>query len=76
MVLESLRKVLEPLVIASNLTWLVFRSAFDMVTQPEQIEQCVNDPHEFFAYMLKKVCAQLAVGYYLGLRFSNMRANL
>lgn len=56
MVLESLRKVLEPLVIASNLTWLVFRSAFDMVTQPEQIEECVKDPHAFFAYMLKTVC--------------------
>ena len=56
MILESLRKVVEPLVVASNLTWLVFRSAFDMITDPAQIEECVKDPHAFFAYMLKQVC--------------------
>ena len=61
MILESLRKVLEPLVVASNLTWLVFRSAFDMITDPAQIEECVKDPHAFFAYMLKKVC-ELPIG--------------
>lgn len=61
MVLESLRKVLEPVVIASNLTWLIFRSAFDMITEPEQIEACVQNPHDFFAYMLKKV-RKLSVG--------------
>ena len=55
MVLESLRKVLEPLVVASNLTWLIFRSAFDMITEPEQIEACVQNPQDFLAYMLKKV---------------------
>ena len=55
MLLESLRKVLEPLVIASNLTWLIFRSAFDMITEPEQIEACVQNPQDFLAYMLKKV---------------------
>ena len=38
MILEGLRKLLEPLVIASNLTWLVFRSAFDMITDVEQVE--------------------------------------
>ena len=61
MVLESLRKVLEPIVTASNLTWLIFRSAFDMITEPEQIEACVQNPQEFFAYMLKKV-SKLSVG--------------
>ena len=55
MILESLRKIVEPLVVASNLTWLVFRSAFDMITDPAQIEECLKDPHAFFAYMLKKV---------------------
>lgn len=62
MILEGLRKVLEPLVLASNLTWLVFRSAFDMITEPKQIEECLQDPPAFFDYMLKKggvVCKTL-----------------
>jgi hypothetical protein len=54
MILEGLRKVLEPLVVASNLTWLVFRSAFDLITDQAQIEEALNDPHKFFTYMLKK----------------------
>jgi hypothetical protein len=62
MLLEGLRKLLEPLVIASNLTWLVFRSAFDMITDVEQVEAALADPQAFFQYMLKKggvVCKTL-----------------
>lgn len=62
MILENLRKVLEPVVVASNLTWLIFRSAFDMIKDSEQIEACVQNPQEFLAYMLKKV-RELSIGH-------------
>jgi hypothetical protein len=64
MILEGLRKVLEPLVIASSLTWLIFRAAFDLLTERAQIEMALDDAHAFFEYMLKKgglVCKALIV---------------
>ena len=54
MAISSMRKLLEPLCLARGLTWLVFRSAVEIVTELEQLEKAFADPGSFFEWMLEK----------------------